>query len=145
MDPVADSTFFMTVLFAFSASPRFGEWFPVWLPLIVMYREAAIQVLRRYGALKGMVLAARWSGKAKMAVQSALLAGWFACLTLHDVFSAYFADHDRSCFAEGWIECERLAGRLLFGIGAAIAAVNVLSLCEYLRDVPKLVDEWGAD
>ena len=64
MDPVADSTFFLTVLFAVSASPRFRDAFPVWMPIVVLYREVAIQVLRRYAALRGIVLAAKWSGKA---------------------------------------------------------------------------------
>ena len=45
MDPVADSTFFMTVYFALSASPRFQ--LTIWVPILILYREVAIQVLRR--------------------------------------------------------------------------------------------------
>ena len=68
MDPVADSTFFLTAILAFVVSDRFQA--PVWTALVVLYREIGMHVLRRYAALRGIVLAAKFSGKAKMVIQS---------------------------------------------------------------------------
>ena len=41
--------------------------------LVVLYREIGMHVLRRYAALRGIVLAAKFSGKAKMVIQSIAL------------------------------------------------------------------------
>lgn len=132
MDPVADSTFSMTVLFALSACPRFREYFPVWIPLVVLYREIGMQVLRRYGALRGKVMAAKWSGKIKMGLQSALLVAFFLLAAYSDYVAAS---------APAFMN-EAALGATLYWVGVVIAVVNVLSLVEYCRDVPALIAEW---
>ncbi len=122
MDPVADSTFFLTALFAFTASDRFQV--PVWLPLVVLYREVGMHVLRRYAALRGVVLAAKTSGKAKMVVQSVALCCVVAAVWAVDL---------------GWAPVSESA--LRSGVMAAvglIAVVNVLSVIEYLGEIPRL-------
>jgi len=134
MDPVADSTFCLVILFALSASHRFRDHLPVWFPLAVLYREVAIQVLRRYGALTGQVLAARWSGKVKMFVQSLLLLGFTGFVALSDCGNGIPG------FPGGWPE--PVLGRAAFWTGLSIAVVNVASLAGYLRDVPALIADW---
>ena len=119
MDPVADSTFFMTFLFAFSAAPRFSV--AIWLPLIVLYREVAMHVLRRYAALRGIVMAARTSGKAKMAAQSVVAIALLLAIACKD--SGYLAFDERAA---------------AFWVVAFIAAVNILSLPEYLLQIPAI-------
>ena len=141
MDPVADSALCMTILFALSASPRFRDHFPIWFPLIVLYREVGMQVLRRYGALSGRVLAARWSGKAKMFVQSLALLGFFALVAISDWAGGTPFSPSDAAGARPWLMPESALGLAAFWVGVAIAAVNALSLIEYMRDIPALIRE----
>lgn len=121
MDPVADSTFFLTALFAFSASRRFDV--PIWLPIIVLYREIGMHVLRRYAALSGVVLAAKVSGKVKMVVQSVLLVAVMGLISAVD---------------NSWFDiAPDLLKKIIFWVVAVITIVNVLSMIEYLREIPK--------
>ena len=122
MDPFADSIFFMTALFAFSASERFDV--PIWLPIIVLYREMAMHILRRYAALSGVVLAAKLSGKIKMVVQSFLLVAITTMLAVND---------------NGWCELyPEEINTLIFWAISIIATVNVLSMVGYISEIPKL-------
>jgi CDP-diacylglycerol--glycerol-3-phosphate 3-phosphatidyltransferase len=129
MDPVADSTFFMTVLFALSASERID--LPIWMPLLVLYREVAMHVLRRYAALRGVVLAAKKSGKAKMATQSIAILAALLVLSASDLGLLRLG--------------ESSLGKIFFGVGLLVVAANLLSLPEYLRDVPRLLREERRD
>ncbi len=129
MDPVADSTFFMTLLFAMSANERFRGFFPIWFPLFVLWREVAMQVLRRYGALSGKVLAAKVSGKVKMVIQSVAMTSFLVFLCVAD---------------SGLLRVpETCLQHYLFLCGIVVVLVNLLSLIEYLRDVPDLIEEWN--
>jgi CDP-diacylglycerol--glycerol-3-phosphate 3-phosphatidyltransferase len=122
MDPVADSTFFMTLFFALSASDRFAM--PVWIPILVLYREIAMHVLRRYAALKQVVLAARVSGKAKTVVQSVLTVLLLALAAARDT---------------GLLEVPEATLRALtLWFGVVIVLASLLSLAEYLRHLPAL-------
>lgn len=122
MDPVADSTFFLTALLALSASDRFAA--PLWAPLIVLYREIAMHVLRRYAALRGIVLAAKKSGKAKMCIQSI---GLVLLLVV-------------TCGID--LEILPLSPAIVptwtFWTMVVVVAVNLISLPEYLREIPRL-------
>lgn len=117
MDPVADSTFFMTVLFGFSEADRFDV--PIWMPLIVLYREVAMHVLRRYAALRGIVLPARFSGKAKMVIQSVVTAALLLAVACRD---------------SGWIVFDEK--QAAYWAVLTIVAANILSLPEYFRAFP---------
>jgi CDP-diacylglycerol--glycerol-3-phosphate 3-phosphatidyltransferase len=125
MDPVADSTFFLTALFAFSAVPRFGV--PIWLPLIVLYREVGMHVLRRYAALNDIVLAAKFSGKAKMVVQCVVTFALLLFLILQD---------SNACQYVKDINLKHV----MLGGTSVIAFVNIISMIEYLREIPKFKD-----
>ncbi|MHC4872493.1 MAG: CDP-diacylglycerol--glycerol-3-phosphate 3-phosphatidyltransferase [Planctomycetota bacterium] len=125
MDPVADSTFFLTALFAFSASDRFDV--PIWLPIIVLYREIGMHVLRRYAALSGVVLAAKVSGKTKMVIQSVLLVAIMLLISIAD---------------NNWYEVAvQTLNNIVFWSIAIIAFVNVVSMIEYLGEIPKMRKE----
>ncbi|MCC8181204.1 MAG: CDP-alcohol phosphatidyltransferase family protein [Planctomycetes bacterium] len=133
MDPVADSTFFMTLLFALSACDRFGESVSLWFPMLVLYREIAIQILRRYAALKGNAVPAKMSGKIKMFTQSVLTAFFFLLVLIRDMGMAFYR--------HVWISENFLHNFVLF-LALYTVAVNYWSLIEYSRDVPELVAEY---
>ena len=133
MDPVADSTFFMTLLFGLANSRRFGEHVSLWLPILVLYREVAMQIFRRYAALAGNAVPAKFAGKAKMAIQSAVVAAFFFCVLARDW----------SFKAGNPLISEEFLQTLSTAAGFVTVAVNLLSLIEYARDVPELMAEYA--
>lgn len=121
MDPIADSTFFVTLLVAYTVSERLR--IPVWFPMLVFYREVAIQAMRRIAAARGVVLAAGWSGKAKMVIQSIAMAVFGFTLLIQD-----FRLLD---LGEGTVRA------VCFWTSLLVVIVNLLSLAEYLLHFPK--------
>jgi CDP-diacylglycerol--glycerol-3-phosphate 3-phosphatidyltransferase len=69
LDPYADSTFHLTCFICFSAGAH-GAWFPVWMVLLIYYREVVQGILRKVGAEKGVYIAARPIGKFKTVFQA---------------------------------------------------------------------------
>jgi len=67
LDPMADSIFRMSVFFSFVFS---GPHLPLLWVLSLFYRGCLVSLLRNLGALKGLALAARVSGKIKAIVQA---------------------------------------------------------------------------
>lgn len=134
MDPVADSTFFMTLLFGLSACPRFGAEITIWMPILVLYREVAMHILRRYAALKGHAVPAKLSGKAKMFTQSLVTAAFFLAVFVRDWSFANSPD--------GALISEQSLRSFAFATGVFTVVVNLLSLIEYSRDVPELIAEY---
>ncbi|MDR1519797.1 MAG: CDP-alcohol phosphatidyltransferase family protein [Planctomycetota bacterium] len=130
MDPVADSTFFMTLLFGLSACDRFGPSVSLWFPVLVLYREIAIHIFRRYAALKGNAVPAKRSGKIKMFSQSFLTAAFFLLTLIRDWQGT----------ASG--VSEELLRSLVFWLALFTVGVNYWSLIEYSRDVPELIAEY---
>ena len=72
MDPYADSVFRLTAFFCFSAGPR-GGWIPVWMPVLLFYRDVLTSVVRTFAMRRGIAFAARWSGKLKAVSQAVAL------------------------------------------------------------------------
>ncbi len=134
MDPVADSTFFMTLLFGLSASPRFGDWVSLWFPVLVLYREIAMQIYRRYAALKGNAVPAKMAGKIKMFSQSVATAAFFLLVFVRDW--SYAGNPASSPLSEEFLQ------QFAFYLCVFTVAVNYLSLIEYSRDVPELIAEY---
>ncbi len=138
MDPVADSTMFMTLLFGLSASQRFGAAVSIWIPILVLYREIAMQILRRYAALKGNAVPAKLSGKIKMFSQSVATAIFFVLVFIRDWT---FANSQN-----GALISEGALSTIVFWVAVFTVIVNLLSLIEYSRDVPELIAEYvGGD
>ena len=134
MDPVADSTFFMTLLFGLSACDRFGPWVSLWFPILVLYREIGIHIFRRYAALKGNAVPAKRSGKIKMFSQSLATAVFFLLVLWRDwqVNAA-----GTSPVGEGALR------QFAFWLALFTVAMNYWSLVEYSRDVPELIAEYA--
>lgn len=121
MDPIADSTFFVTLLVAYTVSERLH--IPVWFPMLVFYREVAIQAMRRIAAARGVVLAAGWSGKAKMVIQSVAMAVFGVAMLLQDFRLV--------SLGEGTVRA------VCFWTSLLVVVVNLLSLAEYLLHFPQ--------
>ncbi|MBN1335009.1 MAG: CDP-alcohol phosphatidyltransferase family protein [Deltaproteobacteria bacterium] len=64
LDPYADATYHLTVLFCF-ASDAWGTWVPLWMVMVTYYREAVVHVVRSLGQEQGLYIHAHWTGKAK--------------------------------------------------------------------------------
>ncbi len=69
LDPFADTMFRFTAFLCFLASGLA----PVWMVAIIFYRDIMVAVLRNFGVLSNVVIAARWSGKLKAIVQGTVV------------------------------------------------------------------------
>jgi CDP-diacylglycerol--glycerol-3-phosphate 3-phosphatidyltransferase len=74
LDPYADSTFHLTCFFAFSTASH-GRWIPLWLVMVLFYREVLIHVIRKLGVERGIYISARTSGKFKTFCQASSIIG----------------------------------------------------------------------
>ncbi len=137
MDPVADSTFFMTLLFSLADCLRFGAFVSIWFPMLVLYREIAIQILRRYAALKGHAMPAKRSGKIKMFTQSLVTAAFFLFVFIRDWQTAH--SPGGSPISEGFLQS------FVFWMAVYTVLVTYWSLVEYSKDVPELIAEYASD
>jgi len=68
MDPYADSAFRLTVLFSFSGSVH--KWVHLWMVVVLLYRDILTSVVRVFAMKRGIVVAARVSGKLKAISQA---------------------------------------------------------------------------
>jgi len=69
MDPYADSILRLTIFFSFAAK----GWIPVWMAVILLYRDILTSVVRTFAIKKNIVVAARISGKIKAISQGAAI------------------------------------------------------------------------
>lgn len=67
LDPMADSIFRLSVFLTFTQGLIN---LPLWVVLIFLYRDSIISTLRTICALRGVALAARFSGKVKAVIQA---------------------------------------------------------------------------
>jgi CDP-diacylglycerol--glycerol-3-phosphate 3-phosphatidyltransferase len=68
LDPYADSTFRLTCFFAF-ASQAHGKWVPLWMVMVLFYRDLLVTVIRTFGVERRIFVHARASGKIKAVAQ----------------------------------------------------------------------------
>lgn len=66
LDPMADSFTRSSIIFVFTEPPL---QLPLFIPLVLIYRDLLVSYLRIFVALDGQVLAARPSGKIKAVIQ----------------------------------------------------------------------------
>ena len=132
MDPVADSTFFMTLLFGLSACQRFGDQVSLWFPILVLYREIAMHILRRYAALKGNAVPAKMSGKIKMFTQSLATSAFFLLVFYRD----WTAANGGAAISENFLR------QFVFYLCCYTVGITYWSLIEYSKDVPELIAEY---
>lgn len=77
LDPMADSIFRVSVLLTFTQGVI---QLPLLLVFVFFYRDMVISTLRTVCALRGVALAARWSGKIKAVIQAVV--GFFIVILL---------------------------------------------------------------
>ncbi len=136
MDPVADSTLFMTLMFGLSACRRFGDQVSLWFPMLILYREIAMHILRRYAALKGNAVPAKMSGKIKMFTQSVATSAFFLLVFIRDWQVAHSP--------AGSAVSEEFLRIFVLAVSVYTVAVTYWSLIEYSRDVPDLIAEYAS-
>jgi CDP-diacylglycerol---glycerol-3-phosphate 3-phosphatidyltransferase len=68
LDPYADSTFRLSVYFAF-ASHAHGKWISIWMVMILLYRDLLVTVIRTFAVERQIFIHARASGKIKAIAQ----------------------------------------------------------------------------
>ena len=68
LDPYADSTFRLSCFFSF-ASQSHGKWIPVWMAMVLLYRDLLVTVIRTFGVERRIFVHARSSGKIKAVAQ----------------------------------------------------------------------------
>ncbi|MHC4202209.1 MAG: CDP-diacylglycerol--glycerol-3-phosphate 3-phosphatidyltransferase [Planctomycetota bacterium] len=90
MDPYADSIFRLAVLLCF-ASPPHGPWYPLWMPILLFWRDTGTSTIRLFGMGQGTVVAARFWGKAKAAAQATLIIALLVLALARDRL-AFFTD-----------------------------------------------------
>jgi CDP-diacylglycerol---glycerol-3-phosphate 3-phosphatidyltransferase len=78
LDPYADSMFRLTCFFSF-ASQSHGKWIPLWMVMILLYRDLIVTIIRAFGVEQRVFVHARASGKIKAVAQGGAC---FAILTV---------------------------------------------------------------
>ena len=117
LDPYADSTFRLSCYFAF-ASHAHGKWVPLWMVMILFYRDLLVTVIRTFGVQRGEFVHARASGKIKAIAQGTVVIVTLATAVL---------------FGEQYVAYEALAHGL-----------HVSSLARMLMWVVTVVTIWSA-
>jgi CDP-diacylglycerol--glycerol-3-phosphate 3-phosphatidyltransferase len=72
LDPYADSTFRLSCYFSF-ASQAHGKWIPLWMVMILFYRDLLVTVIRTFGVERRIFVHARSSGKIKAIAQGTVV------------------------------------------------------------------------
>ncbi|MHC4917255.1 MAG: CDP-diacylglycerol--glycerol-3-phosphate 3-phosphatidyltransferase [Planctomycetota bacterium] len=83
MDPYADSAFRLTVFFSFAGSVH--KWVPLWTVVVLLYRDILTSVVRTFGMKRGVVIAARVSGKLKAISQAAAIISILVIALAHEL------------------------------------------------------------
>lgn len=112
LDPMADSITRISLFLTFTQGI---VQLPLLLVLVFLYRDFFISTLRTLCALRGLALAARFSGKLKAVIQ--------ACV-------AFFIILLLIAYTHGLLSLEFLQQWSLFAVGAA-ALYTALSACDY--------------
>jgi len=112
VDPFADSFARLAVFFTLAAVPFAGggALVPLWVPLVLLLRDLGVSFLRSIAAARGIVIAARTSGKIKAFVQGPAI---LAVLGI-----ALLAGKETAARAGPWL-------------GAVAAVVTLWSLVDY--------------
>ncbi|MBS0626039.1 MAG: CDP-alcohol phosphatidyltransferase family protein [Verrucomicrobia bacterium] len=112
LDPMADSITRISLFLTFTQGV---VQLPLLLVLVFLYRDFFISTLRTLCALRGLALAARFSGKLKAVIQACVA---FLILLL------------LVAYTQGILSLELLQQMSLFAVGAA-ALYTVISACDY--------------
>ncbi|MDR1787112.1 MAG: CDP-diacylglycerol--glycerol-3-phosphate 3-phosphatidyltransferase [Treponema sp.] len=120
-DPFADTFTQITFLLCFVIEGIF----PVWLFLVVLYREYAVLFVRNLMLRKGVTMGARMAGKVKTVAYIAAEAAALAAVSLTRLGSAGYLAFDTAKAGSAL----RIAARVTFCVSVAL---SVYSFAEYL-------------
>ena len=116
MDPFADSIYRFTAFLCFLAKGIA----PLWMVAIIFYRDVMVSIVRNFGVLSNVVIAARTSGKIKAIAQSTAI----NLIILVIVYQS-FVDPDRQSETPGY---ETLDKYLMLGA----TLVTLFSAIDYI-------------
>ena len=120
LDPYADSTFRLSCYFAF-ASQAHGRWIPLWMVMILLYRDLLVTVIRNFGIERRVFVQARASGKIKAIAQ--------ATVAITVMVMAYIAGEEFVSYA-GPSKGERVTG-VAHTLMWLVTAVTLWSAWDY--------------
>jgi CDP-diacylglycerol--glycerol-3-phosphate 3-phosphatidyltransferase len=115
LDPFADTMFRFTAFLCFLAS-GLAE---IWMVAIIFYRDITVAVLRNFGVLSDVVIAARWSGKVKAVVQGTVVNLIIALIVFTQIIG----------YEPAWIKVQTISWWLML----AATLVTFFSGIEYIR------------
>jgi CDP-diacylglycerol--glycerol-3-phosphate 3-phosphatidyltransferase len=122
LDPAADSFSRLAVFLALATTPAPGPsepWFPAWGVALLLFRDVGVSFLRQLAASKGVVVAARTSGKVKALAQGGAI---WALLALH-------------LRATAMGQPDALARSVAQGAAVVAVLVTLFSFVDYARGV----------
>ena len=74
MDPYADSIFRLTAFLSFASNVDDNRpWFPLWMPILLVLRDIGTSVVRTFAMEQGIVVDAKFWGKAKAVIQGIVM------------------------------------------------------------------------
>jgi len=115
LDPFADTMFRFTVFLCFLGSGLA----PVWMVAVIFYRDIMVAVLRNFGVMSNVVIAARWSGKLKAVVQGTVLNVIIVVIVVAQIKG----------WEPAWIRVQTISYWLMLGA----TLVTLFSGVEYIR------------
>jgi CDP-diacylglycerol--glycerol-3-phosphate 3-phosphatidyltransferase len=92
MDPYADSVFRLTAFLCFAShvdvdvNGQAMPWYPLWMPILLVLRDIGTSVVRTFGMERGVVVAARFWGKAKAIAQGLVIIVLLALAIVRDKY-----------------------------------------------------------
>jgi len=125
LDPFSDKISNLTIFLCFLGV----GYAPVWMVALVYYREATIETLRTLAASENMVMAARYSGKFKTAMQGT---GIITILTLAVILKILEVSGFPSAFPVAHIIILNIWNYIPYMLMAMVTAITVYSGVDYI-------------
>ena len=124
LDPLADAVSRFTVFIGFLEL----DFAPLWAVVAIFYRDSIISTVRTLAASKGVILAARFSGKLKAIVQGTAIITLLVLWNSPDTFG--MTDADVKIHAHWWM--------------TGVAVVTLYSLVDYLFGIRETLRQLDA-
>lgn len=121
LDPYADSTFRLSCYFSF-ASQAHGKWVPLWMVMILLYRDLLVTVIRTFGVERRQFVHARASGKIKAIAQGSVV---FVILLIAVIYGEEYVAYE----TKGGGPANAVAQTLMW----LVTAVTTWSLIDYFN------------
>jgi CDP-diacylglycerol--glycerol-3-phosphate 3-phosphatidyltransferase len=125
LDPFSDKISNTTIFLCFLAT----GYAPVWMVVLIYYREATISVLRTLAAAENVIIAARPSGKFKTIVQGTGIIIIMVCALAKKVVDINFLS---SPDADWLITVHRIWGHVPYAVMGIVTIITVLSGVDYI-------------